>query len=40
VACKKLIDYFVAKKGHFAANLASMTGIEVLHLSAQLALYG
>lgn len=29
-ACKKSIEYFVAKKGPFAANLASMTGIEVL----------
>ena len=29
-ACKKSIEYFVAKKGPFAANLATMTGIEVL----------
>ena len=29
-AVKKSIEYFVGKKGPFAANLASMTGIEVL----------
>ncbi|MDH4377746.1 MAG: ABC transporter substrate-binding protein [Ramlibacter sp.] len=29
-ACKKSIEYFVGKKGPFAANLASMTGIDVL----------